>query len=166
MLTWISLGWSWRAPLRWRFGFFFAHRVWKPGKRRRGSGGESGLALSHWVLLPVLLCIRTTIPAPPANKAPAIRGSFGRNGSNLALVPPEVSFRWRCCSPLLNRETSALGTDEVNRRDLLLLLPVYAGAHIDHVNVTVAGDNGLTATADGEPQMERQRNTPTIPARW
>jgi hypothetical protein len=79
---------------------------------------------------------------------------FGRNGSNLTLVPTRGRFPRRCCSPLLNRETSALGTDETNRRDLLLLLPVDTAEHIDHVRLTIAGDNGLTATADGAPEIE------------
>jgi hypothetical protein len=60
----------------------------------------------------------------------------------------------RCCSPLLNRETSALGTDETNRRDLLLLLPVDAAQKVDNLNVRVVGDNGLTVNEDGAQALE------------
>jgi hypothetical protein len=70
------------------------------------------------------------------------------------MVPPGGQMPRRCCSPLLNRETSALGTDETNRRDLLVLLPVDAAQKVDHLQVKVAGDNGLTVNADGEQELE------------
>jgi hypothetical protein len=155
MLTWISLAFvvigSFALAI-WVFLRAQGVETWEatPGQRWGIRLGIVGL-----VLLPVLLAdTNYDNPAPPPNKAPAIRGLFGRNGSNLALVPTGGQFPRRCCSPLLNRETSALGTDAANRRDLLLLLPVDTAEHIDHVSVTVAGDNGLTATTDSAPEME------------
>ena len=88
-------------------------------------------------------------------KAPAGRsGGFGRVAGNLTMVEAGGRLPRRCCSPLLNRETSALGTDETNRRDLLLLLPVDAAQKVDHLQVKVAGDNGLTVNTDGGQELE------------
>jgi hypothetical protein len=101
-------------------------------------------------------------PAPAANNAPPIRGLFGRSGINLALVAPGREAPARCCSPVLNRDFNAVGTDEQTRRDLLLLFPIETSDSITDLNIQVAGENGLNITADngaaarGDHELERR----------
>jgi hypothetical protein len=87
-------------------------------------------------------------PAPPVNNAPPIRGLFGRAGINLALVATGRDAPARCCSPLLNRDFNAVGTDVQTRRDLLLLFPIETSDRITDLTVQVAGENGLQITTD------------------
>src|ERR1700674_823024 len=65
-------------------------------------------------------------PAPHATNAPAIQRLFSRAGSSLALTWPGGQPPPRCCSTILNRDESDLGTDEPTSRDLLVLLPIDA----------------------------------------
>ena len=86
--------------------------------------------------------------APPHNSAPAIRALFARSGSPLALVETGREAPARCCSTILNREDlMAMGTDEVTRRDLLLLLPVETSHRVTDVHIQLLGENGLEVTA-------------------
>lgn len=106
-------------------------------------------ALVAITFLPVVLAdTNYDRAAPPANQAPPVRGVFGRGSGALALAMPGGNVPGRCCSPVLNRETSALGTDETVRRDLLLLMPVDAAEAVTDVQVKVAGEGGLTVAAD------------------
>jgi ABC-type transport system involved in multi-copper enzyme maturation permease subunit len=108
------------------------------------------LALVALFLLPVVLAdTNYDAPAPPANSAPAIRAVFSRGGSSLALTSPGGQPPSRCCSTILNRDTwPPFGTDENTRQDLLLLLPVDSTETIADLQIQVAGDAGLQATAD------------------
>ena len=156
MLTWISLAVvviGAFALAVWVFLRAQGVETWETTSSQRWTIRLSIVAL---VLLPVMLAdTNYDRPAPPANsKAPAGRGGFGRNGINLALVRTGGQIPRRCCSPLLNRETSALGTDEPNRQDLLLLLPVDAAEHVDNLDIRIVGDNGLTVNTDGEHELE------------
>jgi hypothetical protein len=55
----------------------------------------------------------------------------------------------RCCSTILNRdEWPPFGTDEPNRRDLLVLLPVDSTQRVIDLRIQVTGENGLEVTAD------------------
>jgi hypothetical protein len=89
-------------------------------------------------------------PAPRQTNAPAIRGLFSRAGSSLVLVPPGGSPPQHCCSTILNRDEWPLGTDEQTPRDLLLLLPVDAAAHVTDLRIKITGENGLEVTADAD----------------
>ncbi len=118
------------------------------------------VGIAMLVLLPATLAdTNYDTPAPPANNAPAGRGGFGRGGGALAMVSTGRQLPRRCCGPLLNRETSALGTDETNRRDLLVLLPVDAADHVDGLNVRIAGESGLTVQTDGVQALETHEFT-------
>jgi hypothetical protein len=86
-------------------------------------------------------------PAPPATNAPAIQRLFARAGSSLALTWPGGQPPARCCSTILNRDESDLGTDEPTWRDLLVLLPVDATQRVTDLHFQVMGENGLEATA-------------------
>jgi ABC-type transport system involved in multi-copper enzyme maturation permease subunit len=155
MFTWISLGAiviGAFALAVWVFLHAQGVETWEasPGQR-----WGIRLSIVAMVLLPVIMAdANYDNPAPPANKAPAGRGGFGRAAGNMTMVETGGRLPRRCCSPLLNRETSALGTDETNRRDLLLLLPVDAAQKVDNLNVKVVGDDGLTVNEDGAQALE------------
>jgi hypothetical protein len=86
-------------------------------------------------------------PAPPATNAPAIQRLFARAGSSLALTWPGGQPPARCCSTILNRDESDLGTDEPTWRDLLVLLPLDVTQRVTDLHFQVMGENGLEATA-------------------
>ena len=112
-------------------------------------------AISATVLPPVMLADSNyDAPAPPPSRAPALRGIFGRGPGTLAMVSPGGRFPVRCCSPLLNRETAALGTDEPNLQDILLLLPVKASQSVTGLRVEIIGENGLQVSTGSPPQLE------------
>ena len=112
-------------------------------------------AISAIVLLPVMLADTSyDAPAPPPNLAPTLRGIFGRGTGTLAMVSPGGKFPIRCCSPLLNRETAALGTDEPNSQDILLLLPVEASESVTGLRVEIGGENGLQVNTGSPEQLE------------
>jgi len=93
-------------------------------------------------------------PAPPANRAPAVRAMFSRTGSILALAAPGGRVPARCCPTILNRdEWPAIGTDEVTQRDLLVLLPVPATEQIADLSLDVSGDDGLQVSV--APDVKR-----------
>ena len=112
-------------------------------------------AISAIVLLPVMLAdTNYDAPAPPPNLAPTLRGIFGRGTGTVAMVSPGGKFPVRCCSPLLNRETAALGTDEPNLEEILLLLPVEASQSVTGLRVEIVGENGLQLTTGSPHQLE------------
>ena len=95
--------------------------------------------------------------APPANRAPAIRGVFSRAGTTLALVEPGRPAPRRCCNTILNREDlMAMSTDENTRRDLLLLLPADAASPVTDLHVRLRGENGLQVTAVDAATLDQQ----------
>jgi ABC-type transport system involved in multi-copper enzyme maturation permease subunit len=107
------------------------------------------VALTGIFLFPVMFADRNyDNAAPPATRAPTIRAVFSRAGSNLALAPPGGQPVGRCCGTILNRDATPLGTDESTREDLLVLLPVEADQSVTDLQVQIAGDAGLQATAD------------------
>lgn len=101
------------------------------------------------IVLPVMLAdTNYDKPAPHATNAPSIQRLFSRAGSSLALTGPDGQPPARCCSTILNRdEWPPFGTDELTRRDLLVLLPVEATQRVTDVHLQVVGENGLEATA-------------------
>jgi ABC-type transport system involved in multi-copper enzyme maturation permease subunit len=155
MLTWISLAAMVIGAFALAVWVFLRAQGVETWEATPGQRWGIRLGIIALVLLPVMIAdANYDNPAPPANKAPAGRGGFGRGAGNLTMVPAGGQMPRRCCSPLLNRETSALGTDETNRRDLLLLLPVDAAQKVDHLQVKVVGDNGLTVNTDGGQELE------------
>jgi hypothetical protein len=155
MFTWISLGAMVIGAFALAVWVFLRAQGVETWEATPGQRWGIRLGIMAMVLLPVMLAdANYDNPAPPANKAPTGRGGFGRITGNLTMVEAGGRMPRRCCSPLLNRETSALGTDETNRRDLLLLLPVDAAQKVDNLNVKVAGDNGLTVNTDGGQELE------------
>ncbi len=120
--------------------------TWEATRRDRA---VIACAIGAIVLLPVSLADTTyDRPAPPANHAPAIRGLFARAGNNLVLVPPGGEPPRRCCSTILNRDEAPLATDQANREDLLILLPVDPSEQVANLRVQVAGQDGLQVTPD------------------
>lgn len=112
-------------------------------------------AISAIVLLPVMLAdTNYDAPAPPPNLAPTLRGIFGRGTGTVAMVSPGGKFPVRCCSPLLNREMAALGTDEPTLEEILLLLPVEASQSVTGLRVEIVGENGLQLTTGSPHQLE------------
>jgi hypothetical protein len=120
--------------------------TWEATRRQRWT---IALVLITLGLLPTLIAdTNYDTPAPRANNAPAIRG-MSRAGINAAMVAPGGRLPGRCCSSVMNREDwPPLGTDENTPRDLLLLLPVEAGAAVTNLHVKIAGEDGLEISAD------------------
>ena len=153
--TWLSLALVTVGALALAFWIFL---------RAQGVETWETTSAQRWVIAACLLAITIVpmaladtnydTPAPPANNAPAIRGLFGRAGINLALVSTGHEPPSRCCSPLLNRDFSALGTDENSKRDLLLLFPIESNEPISDLKVQVSGDNNLNVTADDADRLE------------
>ena len=126
--------------------------TWEATRRQRWT---IAFAISAIVLLPVMLAdTNYDAPAPPPNLAPTLRGIFGRGTGAVAMVSPGGKFPVRCCSPLLNRETAALGTDEPNLEEILLLLPVEASQSVTGLHVEIIGENGLQLTTGSPHQLE------------
>jgi hypothetical protein len=115
----------------------------------RGQRWTIAFAVIVIVLMPVMMAdTNYDAPAPRGTNAPAIQALFARAGSSLALTLPGVQPSTRCCSTILNRDETPLGTDEPARRDLLLLLPVDARQRVTDLNVKIMGENGLEVNAD------------------
>jgi hypothetical protein len=115
----------------------------------RGQRWTIAFAVIVIVLMPVMMAdTNYDAPAPRGTNAPAIQALFARAGSSLALTLPGVQPSKRCCSTILNRDETPLGTDEPARRDLLLLLPVDATQRVTDLNVKIMGENGLEVNAD------------------
>jgi hypothetical protein len=120
--------------------------TWETTRRQRWTIALVMIALS--VIPSIFADTNYDNPAPRQNSAPAIRGLFSRAGSSLALVPPGGHAPTRCCSTILNRdEIMAMGTDEITRRDLLLLLPVDTSDRVTDLHIQLLGENGLHVTA-------------------
>jgi ABC-type transport system involved in multi-copper enzyme maturation permease subunit len=119
--------------------------TWETTRRQRWTIALVMIALS--VIPSIFADTNYDNPAPRQNSAPAIRGLFSRAGSSLALVPPGGQAPTRCCSTILNRdEIMAMGTDEITRRDLLLLLPVDTSDRVTDLHIQLLGENGLHVT--------------------
>lgn len=116
----------------------------------RGQRWIIGAGLVAMVVVPVVVGdTNYDKTAPPINNAPAIRGVFSRAGSSLGLATPGGRLPERCCSTILNRdEWPSIGTDEVTRKDLFVLLPVDAREQISDLRLEVAGANGLEVVVD------------------
>jgi ABC-type transport system involved in multi-copper enzyme maturation permease subunit len=146
-LTWISLLAVVLGSFALAMWVFLRAQGVETWETTRGQRWIIALAISTIVLLPVLLADTDyDSPAPPANRAPALRIS-GRASGSLALVPPGGQLPARCCSPVLNRDVASLGTDEATRRDMLVLLPVDAIQDVTDLRVTIAGESGLDVAA-------------------
>ncbi|MEO8481980.1 MAG: hypothetical protein ABI634_07215 [Acidobacteriota bacterium] len=134
--------------------------TWETSPRQRGT---IAMCLTALALLPIVAAdTNYDRPAPAANHAPPLRGVFGRAPGSMALVMPGAPFPQRCCSPVLNRDASALGTDEVTHRDLLLALPVDASIDVSDAAVQIAPEGGLEMRAEtdaiGTPVVRLERH--------
>ena len=126
--------------------------TWEASRRQRWTIAGSLAAL---LVIPMALAdANYDKPAPPQNQAPAVRGLFARAGSSLALVERGAPAPNRCCGTILNRDADALGTDESNLRDLLILMPVETDRKIDDVHVRVAGESGLSVETGAGESLE------------
>ena len=116
----------------------------------RGQRWTIALGIALIIVLPVMVAdTNYDKPAPRATNAPSIQRLFARAGSSLALTQPGGKPPARCCSTILNRdEWPPFGTDELTRRDLILLLPVDSTQRVSDLHIQVAGENGLEVTAD------------------
>jgi hypothetical protein len=148
-LTWISLTVVVIGAIALAVWVFLRAQGVETWEATRNQRWTITVAIVAIILLPVMLAdTNYDNPAPRANNAPAVRGLFARAGSSLALVPPGGQPPSRCCSTILNRETSPLGTDERTQHDLLLLLPVDASQRVTDLRIQIVGESGLEATAD------------------
>ncbi len=153
-LTWISLIAVVTGAFVLAVWVFLRAQGVETWETTRGQRWTIASVIAALILLPVALAdTNYDAPAPAPNLAPPLRGVFARGSGSVALVPPGRRLPPRCCSPLLNRETAPLGTDETTREDMLLLLPVDAAHSVTGLRVEVAGEDGLQATT-GIPQLE------------
>jgi hypothetical protein len=154
-LTWISLGAVVMGALILAIWVFLRAQGVETWEATRGQRWTIALAISAIVLLPVILAdTNYDHPAPPPNLAPTLRGIFARGSGTLAMVAPGAPFPTRCCNALLNRDEDSLGTDELNRQDLLLLLPVDAAQRVTDLHVEIVGENALHVNVDLPQQLE------------
>jgi hypothetical protein len=146
LATWISLLTVAGGSLALAFWIFLDTQgieTWEATRRQRWS---IALGLAVITLFPIIFADTDyDSPAPASNRAPVIRG-VGRGPINLALVAPGRDIPTRCCSPLLNRESGPVGTDEKTARDLLILFPLESTDRISVVEVLVSGENGLSVS--------------------
>jgi hypothetical protein len=155
-MTWITLLAVVIGPFILASWIFLRAQGVETWEATRSQRWTIAFAISAIVLLPVMLAdTNYDAPAPPPNLAPTLRaGIFGRGTGTLAMVSPGGKFPIRCCSPLLNRETAALGTDEPNLQDILLLLPVEVSQSVTGLRVEIVGENGLQVTTGSQQQLE------------
>jgi hypothetical protein len=154
-LTWISLLAVVIGAFTLAVWVFLRAQGVETWEATRGQRWTIALAIAAIILLPVMLADSNyDAPAPPPNLAPVLRGIGGRASGSLALVRSGGEFPARCCSPLLNREAAPLGTDELTRRDMLLLLPVDATESVTNLRVRIVGENGLQVTTDPPRPLE------------
>ena len=153
-MTWLSLAVVTAGSIVLAGWVFLKAQGVETWETTRGKRWTIGFSLVGLVLLPILLAdTGYDKAAPRANVAPALGGIFGRASGNIAMVAPGGNFPVRCCSPLLNRETDPLGTDESTRQDMLLLLPVDTDKSVTDLRVQIAGQDGLDTAAD-QPRLE------------
>jgi ABC-type transport system involved in multi-copper enzyme maturation permease subunit len=153
-LTWISLLVVVAGSFALALWVFLRAQGVETWEATRGQRWMIALAICTIVLLPVLLADTDyDNPAPPANRAPALRIS-GRGSGSLALAPAGGQLPARCCSAVLNRDAAAFGTDERTRRDMLVLLPVEATEGVTDLRVAIAGESGLEIAADPALPLE------------
>lgn len=147
--TWISLAAVVIAAFVLAVWVFLRAQGVETWETTRGQRWTIAVAIAAIVLTPVMLAdTNYDAPAPPPNRAPALRGIFARAGGSLAMVPPGRQLPAFCCSPILNRFTEPLGTDEPTRQDMLLLLPVDANRKVTDLRVRIVGQNGLEIASD------------------
>ena len=127
--------------------------TWEASRAQRWTIGVAILGL---FLFPMFVAdTNYDATAPHANAAPALRGISGRAPSLVTFVPSGAPAPTRCCSAVLNRETAAFGTDEPNRGDLLLFLPVATSEAVTDLEVHLTGEAGLAATVESGASASR-----------
>jgi hypothetical protein len=155
-LTWISLLAVVIGAFTLAVWVFLCAQGIETWETTRGQRWTIALAIAAIILLPVLLAdTNYEAPAPPPNLAPTLRGIFARGSGSLALVPSGGRFPARCCNALLNRDAAPLGTDEITRQDMLLLLPVEATQSVTDLYAEIVGENGLQVATEQPQQLER-----------
>ena len=144
------------ALAMWVFLRLQGVETWEASRRQRWTLTAAIIALCAFPI--VVADTNYDAPAPPRTAAPQVRGVSARGYASLALTPPGGPFpRW-CCSPVLNRETSDLGTDEATRRDLLILLPVEVADRVEDLTVRIAGEGGLDVTTDAAAKAAAEQH--------
>jgi hypothetical protein len=153
-LTWISLVVVVIGAFALAVWVFLRAQGVETWETTRGQRWTIALTIAAIVVLPVMLAdTNYDAPAPPPNLAPALRIS-GRTSGGLALVPSGGELPARCCSALLNRDDTPLGTDERTRRDMLVLLPADATQSVTDLQVEIAGEDGLAITTEPPRPLE------------
>ncbi len=147
--TWISLLVLTIASVALAAWIFLRTQGVETWEATRGQRWTIGLVIAGMVAFPVIFAdVNYETAAPRPSNAPVIRGLFPRNGPGLALVRPGAAAPPRCCNPLLNREEWPFGTDELTRRDLLIMLPVASTQRVSNLKARIAGENGLEILAE------------------
>ena len=153
------------ALAAWTFLRAQGVETWEATRGQRWIIG-AGLRWRWWSSAVVVGDTNYDKTAPPINNAPAIRGVFSRAGSSLGLATPGGRLPERCCSTILNRdEWPSIGTDEVTRKELFVLLPVDAREQISDLRLEVAGANGLEVVVDPAIDAANCRRTSRIETR-
>jgi hypothetical protein len=120
--------------------------TWEANRAQRWALGST---IALLILLPAAIAdTNYDSPAPRRTNAPQVRGVFGRAVASLALLEPAGAPPRFCCGAVLNRDASALATDEITRRDLLVLLPVDASQAVKDLRIAVTGEGGLEIWID------------------
>jgi hypothetical protein len=147
--TWICIGVMTAGALAVAFWVFLRLQgveTWEAGRAQRWTLAGVMTALA---LLPGFVAdTNYDQAAPRRTNAPQVRGVFGRAIASLALVEPGRPVPRYCCGAVLNRDETAMPTDEFTHGDLLVLLPVAASEPIHDLRISVSGEGGLEISVD------------------
>ena len=147
--TWICLAVMVIGAVALTFWTFLRAQGVETWEATRAQRWTLGVAIAAISVLPALTAdTNYDTPAPRRTNAPAVRGVFGRSFASLALVERGRPAPRYCCMAVVNRDTSAIPTDETTRRDLLVMLPIDTSQNVHDLHVTVSGEGGLDISLD------------------
>jgi hypothetical protein len=147
--TWVCLGVMAIGAIALAFWTFLRLQGVETWEATRAQRWTLGLAIAAISVLPAIAAdTNYDTPAPRRTNAPAVRGVFGRAFASLALVERGRPAPRYCCMAVMNRDASAIPTDETTRWDLLVMLPIDAAQKIRDVHATVSGEGGLDISLD------------------
>jgi hypothetical protein len=157
--TWICLGVMVAGAIGLAFWTFLRLQGVETWEATRAQRWGLGLAIAAISVLPAIAAdTNYDTPAPRRTNAPAVRGVFGRAFASLALVERGRPAPRYCCMAVVNRDTSAIPTDDTTRWDLLVMLPVDTAQKLRELHVSVSGEGGLDISLDpmtSQPSPDR-----------
>jgi len=147
--TWMCLGVIAAGAIALAFWAFLRLQGVETWEATRAERWTLSVAIAAIAVLPAIVAdTNYDTAAPRRTNAPAVRGVFGRSFASLALVERGRPAPRYCCTAVVNRDTSAIPTDETSRWDLLVMLPIDTAQHLRDLHVTVSGEGGLDITLD------------------